>query len=143
MAMDAGWGAMLRRARLSSLPLLARAAATTLHGPGLAMLFGAVPAFGLRTLTVAARDLPAGEPGGFLLAVARVGLGLAVASGLVLPAADAAQCVGNPAFHPKAAQARAALMLAAPAKTLAFRALAGGRRRPAPRPRPWSCLGPG
>jgi hypothetical protein len=89
--------------------------ANGLHVIGIAVLFGAILAFDLRTLGAAGRAVPLAAAAGLLLPLARAGFALAVATGFVLLAADASHVVENPAF-----QAKVALIALALANVLLF-----------------------
>jgi hypothetical protein len=94
-------------------------AASVGHILGLALLLGAIVAFDLRVLG-AARAVPLRAAAGLLLPLARLGLAIQVATGVVMLAADATHLAVNPAFR-----AKAALLALALINVVAFHALAG------------------
>lgn len=101
---------------------------SVLHVLGIALLVGGIVAFDLRVLG-AAPAMPLAAAGRLILPLARAGFAVAVASGVVMLAADASHLVTNPAFLVKGV-----LLLLAGANVALFHGLA---RRDLSAPTPW------
>ncbi len=93
-------------------------AVSVLHVLGIALLVGGIVAFDLRVLGAAAA-MPLAAAGRLILPLARAGFAVAVASGVVMLAADASHLVTNPAFLVKGV-----LLLLAGANVVLFHGLA-------------------